>query len=83
MYANADLVIQFSELVKIHLLQANYDWGFAAFTLKEVFTYKGKQNNDLSSYTLILKKLDNTWNISLMQCHKGLRIFQRGTNNQK
>jgi len=71
MYDNADLVIEISELVKIHRLEANSDWGFAAFTLKEVFTYKGERNNDLSSYSFIFKKIDGTWKISWMQRSKG------------
>tara|TARA_Y100001968_G_C19198044_1_gene638525 strand:+ start:248 stop:652 length:405 start_codon:yes stop_codon:yes gene_type:complete len=71
MYDNADLVIKLSELVKIHRLEANSDWGFAAFTLKELFIYKGQQNNDLSSYSLIFKKIDGTWKISWMQRSQG------------
>ena len=39
MYESSYLVIELSELVKIHRLEANYDWGFAAFTLKESFSY--------------------------------------------
>ena len=50
MYDSADLVIELSELVKIYRLEANSDWCFAAFTLKEAFSYKGKRNDDLSSY---------------------------------
>ena len=71
MYYNADLVIDCSELVKIHRLEANSNWGFAAFTLKEAFSYKGEQNNDLSSYSMIFKKLDGTWKISWMQRSQG------------
>ena len=71
MYDNADLVIELSELIKIHRLEANSDWGFAAFTLKEAFSYKGEQNNDLSTYTLIFKKIDSTWKISWMQRSQG------------
>ena len=58
MYGSKDLVIELSELVKIHRLEANSDWGFAAFTLKEAFSFKGERNNDLS--TLIFKKIDGT-----------------------
>ena len=36
MYDSDDLVIELSELVKIHRLEANSDWGFTAFTLKEL-----------------------------------------------
>ena len=48
-----DLVVELSELVKIHRLEADSDWGFVAFTLIEVFIYKGERNNDLSTYSLI------------------------------
>ena len=71
MYDNADLVIELSELIKIHRLEVNSAWGFAAFTLKEVFSYKGEQNNDLSTYTLIFKKIYSTWKISWMQRSQG------------
>ena len=71
MHENADLIIDLSQLVKIHRLEVNSDWGFAAFTLKEAFSYKGVQNNDLSSYTLIFKKTDDIWKISRMQRSQG------------
>jgi hypothetical protein len=71
MYDSADLVIELSELVKIHRLEANSDWGFAAFTLKEAFSYKGERNNDLSSYSLIFKRIDGIWKISWMQRSQG------------
>ncbi|WP_041391600.1 DUF3804 family protein [Prochlorococcus marinus] len=71
MYNNADLVVEVSELVKIHRLEANADWGFAAFTLKEQFSYKGENNNDLSSYSMIFQKRDGAWKISWMQRSSG------------
>jgi len=71
MYDNADLVVKLSELVKIHRLEPNSDWGFAAFTLNESFSYKGEQNNDLSSYSMIFKKIDGIWKISWMQRSSG------------
>ena len=71
MYDSADLVIELSELVKIHRLEANSDWGFAAFTLKEAFRYKGDLNNDLSTYSLIFKKIDDTWKILWLQRSQG------------
>ena len=71
MYNNADLVVTLSELVRIHRLEANLDWGFAAFTLNEIFTYNGQQNNDLSSYSMIFKQVDGTWKISWMQRSSG------------
>ena len=71
MYDSDDLVIELSELVKIHRLEANSDWGFTAFTLKEAFSYKGDLNNDLSTYSLIFKKIDGIWKISWMQRSQG------------
>ena len=72
MYDSADLVIELSELVMIHRLEANSDWGFAAFTLKEEFSYKGNRNNDLSTYSLIFKKIEGIWKISWMQRSQGV-----------
>ena len=71
MYDSDDLVIELSELVKIHRLEAYSDWGFAAFSLKEAFRYKGDLNNDLSTYSLIFKKIDDTWKISWLQRSQG------------
>ena len=71
MYDSDDLVIELSELVKIHRLEANSDWGFTAFTLKESFSYKCDLNNDLSTYSLIFKKIDGIWKIAWMQRSQG------------
>ena len=71
MYSKADLVVELSELVKIHRLEANSDWGFAAFTLKESFRFKGEENNDLSSYSMIFKKEKEEWKIAWMQRSSG------------
>ncbi|WP_269622621.1 DUF3804 family protein [Prochlorococcus marinus] len=71
MYNNADLIVELSELIKIHRLEANLDWGFAAFTLKEEFSYKGEKNSDLSSYSMIFKKIDEIWMIFWMQRSSG------------
>ena len=71
MYNNADLVVELSELVKIHRLEASLDWGFAAFTLKEEFSYKGQRNNYLSSYSMIFKKIGGSWKIFWMQRSSG------------
>ena len=71
MYDSDDLVIELSELVKIHRLEADSDWGFAAFTLKEAFSYKGDLNNDLSTYSLIFKKIEGIWRISWLQRSQG------------
>ena len=71
MYDSDDLFFELSELVKIHRLEADSNWGFAAFTLKEAFSYKGELNNDLSTYSLIFKKIDGTWRISWLQRSQG------------
>ena len=56
MYSNSDLEIQFSYLVKIPRLEVNQDCGYSAFTLKEVFIFEVQKNDDLSIYSMILKK---------------------------
>ena len=71
MYDSDDLVIELTELVKIHRIEAYSDWGFAAFTLKEAFSYKGDLNNDLSTYSFIFKKINGTWKISWLQRSQG------------
>ena len=71
MYENEDLVVELSELVKIHRLETYSEWGYAAFTLREEFIYKGEENNDLSSYSMIFKKIDENWKISWMQRSSG------------
>ena len=65
------LVFELSELVKIHRLEAYANWGLAAFTLKEAFSYKGDLNNDLSTHSFIFKKIDGTWRISWLQISQG------------
>ena len=71
MYSNADLVVELFKLVKIHRLEENSEWGFAAFSSEEVFSYKGEQNNDLSSYSMVFKKIHGIWKISWMQRSSG------------
>ena len=80
MYDSDDLVFELSELVKIHRLEADSNWGFAAFTLKEAFSYKGDLNNDLSTYSLVSRKLMALGEFNGFKDHKALKIFQRGTN---
>jgi hypothetical protein len=71
MYDSDDLVIELSELVKIHRLEANSDWGFTAFTLREAFSYKGDMNNDLATYSLVFQKIESIWKIAWLQRSQG------------
>lgn len=71
MNKSADLIVESSKLKKIHKIEANEDWGFAAFTLNEVFSFKGNLNNDLSTYSMIFKKIEGTWKIAWMQRSTG------------
>ena len=71
MYDSDDFVFELSELVKIYRLDADSNWGFASFTFKEAFSYKRDLNNDLSTYSLIFKKIDGNWRISWLQRSQG------------
>jgi len=44
---------------------------YAVFTLNETFSYKGIQNEDLSTYTCIFKNINGTWKYSWMQRSQG------------
>ena len=55
MFNSKDLVAESSALVKTHKIEIFGDVAYAVFTLNEIFSYKGNQNKDLSTYTWILK----------------------------
>ena len=71
MFNSKDLVAESSALVKTHKIEISGDIAYAVFTLNEIFTYKGNQNKDLSTYTCIFKKVNGTWKYSWMQRSQG------------
>ena len=71
MFDSKDLVAESSELIKIHKIEIYDLMAYAVFTLNEKFSYKGNQNEDLSTYTCIFKNIIGTWKYSWMQRSQG------------
>ena len=71
MFDSKDLVAESSELIKTHKIEIYGDIAYAVFTLNEIFSYKGNQNKDLSSYTCIFKNENDTWKYAWMQRSQG------------
>ena len=71
MFDSKDLVAESSELIKIHKIEINGEIAYAVFTLNEIFSYKGNQNKDLSTYTCIFKNKNGTWKYAWMQRSQG------------
>ena len=71
MFDSKDLVAESSELIKIHKIEIYGEMAYAVFTLNEIFSYKGNQNKDLSTYTCIFKNVSGTWKYSWMQRSQG------------
>ena len=71
MFNSKDLVAESSELIKTHKIEIYGGIAYAVFTLNEIFSYKGKQNKDLSTYTCIFKNENGTWKYAWMQRSQG------------
>ena len=71
MFNSKDLVAESSELIKTHKIEIYGDIAYAVFTLNEIFSYKGNQNIDLSTYTCIFKNENGTWKYAWMQRSQG------------
>ena len=71
MFASKDLVAESSELIKTHKIEIYGEIAYAVFTLNEIFSYKGNQNIDLSTYTCIFKNENGTWKYAWMQRSQG------------
>jgi len=71
MFNSKDLVAESSELIKIHKIEIYGGIAYAVFTLNEIFSFKGNQNKDLSTYTCIFKNVNGTWKYSWMQRSQG------------
>ena len=71
MFNSKDLIAESSELIKIHKIEICGDIAYAVFTLNEIFSYKGNQNIDLSTYTCIFKNENGTWKYAWMQRSQG------------
>ena len=71
MFDNKDLISESSELLKTHKIEIVGELAFAVFTLNEIFSFKGNQNKDLSTYTCIFKNKNGLWKYSWMQRSQG------------
>ena len=71
MFDSKDLVSKSSELIKTHKIEIYGKMAYAVFTLNEIFSYKGNQNKDLSTYTCIFKNENGTWKYAWMQRSQG------------
>ena len=61
MFDSKDLVAESSELIKTHKIEIYGELAYAVFTLYEIFSYEGKQNKDISTYTCIFKNEKGIW----------------------
>ena len=71
MFNSKDLVAESSTIVKTHKIEIYCDIAYAVFTLNEIFSYKGIQNKDLSTYTCIFKNENGIWKYSWLQRSQG------------
>ena len=71
MFDSKELVAESSELIKTHKIEIYGEIAYAVFTLNEIFSYKGNQNKDLSTYTCIFKNENGTWKFAWMQRSQG------------
>ena len=71
MFDNNDLVAESSELIKNYKIEICGEIAYAVFTLNEIFSYKGNQNKDLSTYTCIFKNESGAWKYAWMQRSQG------------
>ena len=62
----------YSDVIKIRKLEfLAIDVAICVFTLRSSFVYKGIQNSDLATVTVILKKIKNQWKFSWMHRSSG------------
>ena len=71
MFDSKDLEAESSELIRIHKIEIFSGVAYAVFTLNEIFSFKGNQNKDLSTYTCIFKNENGVWKYSWMQRSQG------------
>ena len=71
MFDSKDLIAESSELIKTHKIEIYGEIAYAVFTLNEIFSFKGSQNIDLSTYTYIFQKENGRWKYAWMQRSQG------------
>ena len=72
MWSSGDLVLESAEVTKVHKFERlGSNAAMCVFTLGSKFTFKGTQNDDLSTVTSIFKKIDEKWKVAWMQRSSG------------
>ena len=71
LFDSKELVAESSELIKTHKIEIYSEIAYAVFTLTEIFSYKGNQNKDLSTYTCIFKNENGRWKYAWRQRSQG------------
>ena len=78
MLNSKDVNIKKSELIDVNKIDINRDWAFVCYTIRETFSYKGTDNDDISVCTALLKKVRNVrvggpdvWKLSYLQRSTG------------
>ena len=70
--ASDDIQVQEEKLMAIHKLDICPQMAYACFTQRARFTYKGTENDDVSVFSVVLKKTQGTtWKVVLMQRSTG------------
>lgn len=59
MLNSSDVTMKKSELIQLNKVDINRDWAYVCYTLHEIFSYKGNDNDDISVCSGVLKKVPN------------------------
>ena len=58
------------DFYKVDVSPSN-DWALVCYSTHAKFTYKGVENNDISVFTVLMKRVNNTWQMSHLQRSTG------------
>jgi hypothetical protein len=71
MQASEDVSTESHELVKTIVIDESPAMGYAVFTSRSKFTYKGTVNDDLAVWTMVAKPEDGEWKVVSCQRSTG------------
>ena len=66
-----DVVNEYSKLLGIQKIDVQGDMAYATYTSHARFSYKGTPNNDIATFTIVLKCVNSVWKVVLMQRSTG------------
>ena len=58
------------DFYKVDVSPSN-DWALVCYSTHAKFTYKGVENNDISVFSVLMKRVNNTWQMSHLQRSTG------------